>query len=228
MKTLLLFDIDSTLLRADDATREAMPGAFRDIFGVKNATYGVSFSGRTDPEILQESSLSALGRLLQDGEFQRLIEQYVSLLPGELERFDSFQLMPGVERLLTWLSTRQDVVLGIETGNLEAGARLKLERGGIERFFSVGGYGSDSTERTEIVRFAIERAQELHYDDIPRESIYVIGDAPQDIIAGRNLGVNTIAVCTGHTEPDTLLAESPSCMLADLTDIKSFVQYIGW
>lgn len=227
MKTLLLFDIDSTLLRADDATREAMSGAFWDIFGIKDATAGVSFSGRTDPEILQESSLSALGRLLQDEEFQRLIGRYESLLPGELERSDSFQLMPGVKRLLTWLSARQDVVLGIETGNLEAGARIKLERGGIERFFSVGGFGSDSTNRTEIVRFAIKRAQKLHHDIIPRENIYVIGDAPQDIIAGRNLRINTIAVCTGHTEADTLLAESPSCMLADLSDIQAFAEYVG-
>ena len=227
MKTLLLFDIDSTLLKADDATREAMSGAFWDIFGVKDATAGVSFSGRTDPEILQESSLSALGRLLQDEEFQRLVGRYESLLPGELERSDSFQLMPGVKRLLTWLSARQDVVLGIETGNLEAGARIKLERGGIERFFSVGGFGSDSTNRTEIVRFAIKRAQKLHHDIIPRENIYVIGDAPQDIIAGRNLRINTIAVCTGHTEWDTLLAESPSCMLADLSNIQAFAEYVG-
>ena len=224
---LLLFDIDSTLLRVDDATRVAMSGAFRDIYGVKDATAGVSFSGRTDPEILQESSLSALGRLLQDEELQRLIEQYVSLLSGELERSDLFRLMPGVEKLLTGLSAWSDVVLGIETGNVEAGARLKLKRGGIERFFSVGGYGSDSTDRTEIVRFAIERAQKLNHDDIPRESIFVIGDAPQDIIAGRNLGINTMAVCTGRADKNTLLAESPSCILQDLSDIQAFIQHVG-
>lgn len=227
MKTLLLFDIDSTLLRADDATRVAMSGAFQDIFGVRDATAGISFSGRTDPEILQESALSALGRLLQDEEFQRLIERYVYLLPRELERSESFQLMPGVKQLLTSLTAMTDVVLGIETGNLEAGAGLKLKRGGIESFFSVGGFGSDSTNRTEIVRLAIARARKLHQDNIPKENIFIIGDAPQDIIAGRNLGINTMAVCTGHADRNTLVAESPKCILPDLSDIPLFMQYTG-
>jgi phosphoglycolate phosphatase len=228
MTTLLLFDIDGTLLRAGDTAREAFDVAFLDVFGVENAMRDARLTtGRTDPEIFQDVSLSVLGRRLLDEEYERLADRYIAFLSRELGRSNSFRLMPGVEQLVTLLSARPDVILGLETGNLKDAAKLKLERGGIEQFFTVGGFGSDSTDRAEIVRIAIERARNLHMADIPRENIFIIGDAPQDIIAGRQLGISTLAVCTGRTDRDALMDEGPSRILPDLSDIQAFMQYVG-
>ena len=225
-KTLLLFDIDGTLLRAEDATRKAMLGAFRDAFGTEQTIEDISFLGRTDPELFQEASVKVLGRRLDNEEYSALTERYLALLPEELARC-AFRLMPGVAQLLPLLSAREDIVLGLETGHLELSAELKLTRGGIAHYFSCGGFGSDSEDRTELVRIGSERARALNHNVIPDENIYVIGDSPHDISAGRNLGVNTVAVGTGRVDREKLLAESPSCYLKDLSDIPAFLRCIG-
>lgn len=227
MKTLLLFDIDGTLLRADDATRKAMITTFRELFRIEQSINNISFTGRTDPGLFQDVAVKLLGRTLLDGELASVAERYLSHLPAELELCESFHLMPGVAQLLPLLSAREDIILGLETGNIEPAAYLKLRRGDIDRYFSLGGFGSDSEDRTELVCIGIERARALNHNVIPDENIYVIGDSPHDISAGRNLGVNTLAVGTGLVARDRLLAESPSYYLKDLSDISLFMEYIG-
>jgi phosphoglycolate phosphatase len=228
MKTLLLFDIDSTLLLAEDATRQAINKTFGEIFGIENPVQNVPFAGRTDPGIFRDVALKLLGRPFQGEEYQMVAERYLELLPGELDRCKSFRLLPGVDRLLPLLAARKEIILGLETGNLEPAAYMKLKRGGIDHFFTLGGFGSDSDNRTELVRKAIERARNLNHGSIPDKNIFLIGDATHDIVAGRNAGINTIAVCTGHADKNILLAESPSCLLADLSDIPLFLQCIGY
>jgi phosphoglycolate phosphatase-like HAD superfamily hydrolase len=227
MKTLLLFDIDGTLLGAEGATRQAIRKTFRDLYGVDRPNDEISFTGRTDPGIFRDVAGALLGRRLSDQELARVAEGYLTLLPEELRRLTSFRLMPGVKRLLSLLSGLNDIILGLETGNLETAAYMKLERGGIEGHFTLGGFASDSDDRTVIVHTAIERARQLHHDIIPEENIFLIGDSTYDIATGRDLGINTLAVCTGHTKPDILLAESPSCLLPDLSDTDYFLRCIG-
>lgn len=226
MKTLLLFDIDGTLLLAEDATRRAIARTFRDIFNAGRSFDNVAFAGRTDPAIFQDVAQAMLGRTLTPEETESVSARYLELLPGELATMKSYRLMPGVRELLPLLAAREDVVLGLETGNLEPAAYMKLKPGGIDGYFKVGGFGSDSDDRTELVRIAIERARRRD-SLIPDETIFLIGDSPYDIAAGRELGINTLAVCTGHAGPEALLAESPSCLLPDLSDTGYFLRCIG-
>jgi phosphoglycolate phosphatase-like HAD superfamily hydrolase len=134
--------------------------------------------------------------------------------------------MPGVKELLDTLSECEDVVMGLETGNLEPAAYLKLKRGGIDGYFSFGGFGSDAANRTELVRTAIKRGLATH-SEIPDEDIYVIGDSPHDITAGKNLGINTIAVGTGLVAREKILATQPTYFLKDLSDVAAFLRYIN-
>ena len=226
-KTLLLFDIDGTLLKADDATRRAINKTFSEIFRIENPEQKVPFIGRTDLGIFKDVALKLLGRPLRSGELRQVADRYVTLLPAELELCESFHLMPGVELLLSYLSARTDVVLGLETGNIEPAAYLKLKRGGIDSYFSLGGFGSDSEDRTELVRTGIERARALNHGTIPDESIYIIGDSPHDISAGKDLGVSTIAVGTGLVARGKIFATSPSHYLKDLSDMPAFMRCIG-
>lgn len=225
MKTLLLFDIDSTLLRADDATRQAINKTFGEIFGLKNPRQNVLFSGRTDLGIFKDVSIQLLGRPLRGEELKRVSARYLELLPGELDRCP-FRLMPGVAQLLPLLAAREEIMLGLETGNLEPAAYLKLKRGGLDSYFPLGGFGSDSEDRTELIRTGIARARNFNHGSILDENIYIIGDSPHDISAGKKAGVNTIAVGTGSAAKDILMAESPSYYLQDLSDIPAFMRYI--
>ena len=227
MKTLLLFDIDGTLLHAEDATRRAIARTFRDLFGAERSFDSISFAGRTDPGIFQDVARTMLGRNLTPEEMDSVSARYLELLPGELAAMASYRLMPGVKEVLPLLAAREDVVLALETGNLEPAAYMKLKPGGIDGYFRVGGFGSDSDNRTELVRIAIERARRGCDGLIPDETIFLIGDSPYDIAAGREIGINTLAVCTGHAGPEELLAESPSCLLPDLGDTGYFLRCIG-
>jgi phosphoglycolate phosphatase len=226
MKTLLLFDIDSTLLRADDATRRAINKTFGEMFNLHNPHQNVPFSGRTDLGIFKDVALALLGRPFQDGELERAVARYLELLPAELDR-RTFHLMPGVEQLLPLLAAEQDIILGLETGNLELAAYMKLRRGGLDGYFSFGGFGSDSEERAELIRAGITRARNLNHGTILDKNIWVIGDSPHDISAGKIVGVNTIAVGTGSAGKEKLIAESPSCYFPDLSDIPAFMACIG-
>lgn len=223
-QTLLLFDIDGTLLHAEDSTRNAMNAAFRRRYGAAAATQGVAFFGRTDPELFQEAALGFLGRRLTDAEYAEMVATYLEILPDELAR-NKFYLMPGVAALLPRLAARKDVILGLETGNIEPSARLKLKRGGIDGYFTCGGFGSDSADRAALVRAAIERGRRLAGDAV--KHIYVIGDAPHDIKAGKAAGARTVAVGTGRQDRGQLLAAGPDYFLEDLADGSAFLRCIG-
>ena len=225
-KTLLLFDIDGTLLRAENATRVAINETFSALFGAQKAIEDISFLGRTDPELFQEAAMGLLGRRLGDKEYDMFVRGYLERLPIQLKQCNFF-LMPGVEALLKTLKARADILMGLETGNIEPAAYLKLKRGGINHFFTFGGFGSDSVEREGLIRKGIERARALNHGVIPDENIYVIGDSPHDITAGKNVGVKTIAVGTGIVAQDKMLATAPLYYLKDLNDLPAFLRYIG-
>lgn len=226
IKTLLLFDIDGTILKADDATRQAINKTFGEIFGLEDPQQNVPFAGRTDLGIFKDVALELLGRPLRSEELEQVVAGYLKMLPHELDCC-TFCLMPGVVPLLSFLASRKEIVLGLETGNLEPAAYMKLKRGGIADYFSLGGFGSDSETRADIIRLGIERARRLNHVTIPDERIFVIGDSPHDISAGRSLGVKTVAVGTGSAATERLFAESPSCYLKDLSDIPAFIKSIG-
>jgi phosphoglycolate phosphatase-like HAD superfamily hydrolase len=224
-KTLLLFDIDGTLLQVDDATRQAINKAFSEIFRLENPQQNVPFAGRTDLGIFKDIAQYLLKRPFQDGELKQVTDRYISLLPGELVKCP-FRLMPGVTQLLPMLAAKEDIILGLETGNLEKSAYMKLRRGGLDQYFTFGGFGSDSEERSEFIRIAISRARKLNHGSILNENIFLIGDSPYDIKAGKKAGIKTIGVCTGHVERSVLQAESPTCVLTDLSDIPAFIKFI--
>jgi phosphoglycolate phosphatase len=227
VKTLLLFDIDGTLLWAEGATHKAMTKTFQDIFKIQQSLESISFLGRTDPMLFKDMAVKLLGRPLTDVEYTEVAERYLALLPGELNALVSFNLMPGIESLLSYLSKRSDIVMGLETGNIEPAAYMKLKRGGIDGFFSFGGFGSDSEDRTKIVRVGIERGRSLNHDIIPDENIFVIGDSPHDITAGKNRGIKTIAVGTGLVAKEKILETAPTYYLKDLSEMPAFLRCIG-
>jgi phosphoglycolate phosphatase len=198
---LLLFDIDGTmLLRAVEAHRDAIHSALRRVWHVDDpAAARVQAAGRTDPEIaraiLLQSGVSADRIDARMGDFKRAAgEEYAHRVDDDLSAF----LAPGVLDVLSALHEREDVVLSLVTGNLEAIARLKLARAGIGRFFASGqgGFGSDHEDRSELPAIARARAG-APGAPYPREETIVIGDTPLDVACAQADGVRCFAVTTG-------------------------------
>jgi phosphoglycolate phosphatase len=200
--TLLLFDIDGTLLAgATDAHRDALLEALKLVHHV-DATKGrrpMAPAGRTDGEIartlLIDAGISAerIDERAEEVE-DHTCEAYTRLCPADL----SHTLLPGVAALLAWLSSREDVRLALVTGNYECVARLKLARAGIGKYFprGKGAFGSDSEDRAALPAIARRRAGVLG-TPYRREQTIVIGDTPRDIACARADGVRVIGVATG-------------------------------
>jgi phosphoglycolate phosphatase len=205
---LVLFDIDGTLLlRASEAHARAVRQAFRDVYGVAAPTRGVEAAGRTDLEIAR--ALSVLAGVASErfdaglGDFRVAAAQaYAELVPADL----SAHVAPGMAEVLAALAAREDVVLSLVTGNLEAIARMKLRAAGIGGFFAAGqgGFGSDAEDRAQLPAIARRRAGDGA--PYPRSATVVVGDTPRDIACARADGVRAVAVATGPFGQEELAA----------------------
>ncbi len=203
MRVLLLFDIDGTLVSgATDAHRDAMYEALRTAHGIApgaRALHAVAPAGRTDPEIARAILLAAgisAARIDEraDAVREECCRAYARLCPADLSEF----VLPGVVELLDWLSRREDVILGLLTGNYEAVARLKLARAGIGSYFPAGhgAFGSDAEDRLALPVIARRRAGPVGRPH-PREQTLVIGDTPRDIACAQADELGCLAVATG-------------------------------
>jgi phosphoglycolate phosphatase-like HAD superfamily hydrolase len=153
-------------------------------------------------------------------------KRYLEYLPEEIADAN-FGIKPGVPELLQLLDADKEILLGLETGNLEAAAYMKLKRGKLDGYFNFGGFGSDNEDRARIIRLAIERGCIRNGRAVKPQNVFVIGDAPADVRCGKEAGARTIAVATGILPWQDVLAEGPDYALKDLGDMAAFLRCIG-
>ena len=225
--TLLLFDIDGTLVSTGLAGGDAMGRAFEEIHGVADAFAGIEMSGKTDPAILREAWENT-GIDPSERDLQAFHDCYVGHLKDTLGESDRQRhLKPGLPQLLETVAARNDVVLGLLTGNFGTGAQLKLESFGILHYFRVGAYGSDSEDRKALVPVAQLRARQFCVTYISPERTFVIGDTPRDIDCAKAHDVKAVAVATGNYSMDDLQAHQPDLCFADLGDQEAVLDALG-
>jgi phosphoglycolate phosphatase-like HAD superfamily hydrolase len=217
---LILFDIDGTLLSAGRAARESILAALRAVLGWDGTADGIDFSGKTDPQILRELVEETVGAARLQAELAPVLDRYVAELRNRLHP-EAVVPKPGIAELLERLAREPNVVLGLLTGNIERGARLKLDPPDFNRFFPFGAFGDDSADRYCLPAFAVARARERTGRDFAGESVVIIGDSVHDVGCGRPLGARTIAVATGPTSVETLAAERPHALFSDFSDLRA-------
>jgi phosphoglycolate phosphatase len=231
-KTLVLFDVDGTLVDTAGAGRRGLEASFRAVFGldgVEEAAGRVRFGGKTDPAIIAEIAREVgLPPALVAGRYGALQAAYLEALAAELRRPDTARrVLPGVPALLDGLAARRDVVLGLVTGNIEAGARAKLRAFDLNRYFEDGGFSSDHPDRGEIARIAHERLSRRAGFRFPPEDVVVVGDTELDVACARANGFRAIAVESGWIPREVLEAARPHALFADLTDRVAVMDAMG-
>jgi phosphoglycolate phosphatase len=192
----VLFDIDGTLLVTGGAGAVAWQRAFRELHGVDADIEEHTHAGMTDPEIAEIVFREVIGRDGGDAELAEAIAAYLGHLGDAVAESRGYRVMPGIEELLAKLAER-GVLLGIVTGNIESAAHIKLARGDLNRFFAFGGYGSDSRDRTELTKRAIERGGEISGHPLDKAVTIAVGDTPRDVKAGHGAGIKVVGVATG-------------------------------
>ena len=200
---VVLFDVDGTLIDTGGAGGRSWSHAFRDAFDVDGDIRKFSEVGMTDPVVARETFRGTLGREATTDEVIRLMMRYVLRLPIEVDSSPGYRVMPGVEDLLTHL-VEADTLLGLVTGNIEGAAHIKISRARLGRFFLFGGYGSDSSVRSDLTRAEIARAGALSGREIDASEVMVVGDTPRDIEAAHGAGAIAVGVATGEYSVEQL------------------------
>ena len=224
--TIVLFDIDGTLVRTGGAGVRAMARAFEDLSGVARAFDGIPMAGRTDKSILEDAATRA--RLEIGPQFSarfraRYCERLVEALP---EPGHVSNILPGVRRLLEALARRPDIFLALLTGNCEEGAKLKLEHFDLWRYFSCGAFGDEAADRRTLFAVAMRRARECGAPEVAPNHVFVVGDTELDVACAAAAGARSIAVATGPSDSAALRRSGAHVVFEDLSDTDAFLNLL--
>jgi phosphoglycolate phosphatase-like HAD superfamily hydrolase len=225
-KRLLLWDIDGTLITTGAAGQQAIVRATAEQFGGDGNLEGVEIAGRTDLAIAHQV-LRKYEAPVTDENARAFLDIYLRILAEELPRRQG-RVLPGICELLERLASQPDTTLGLLTGNLKRGAKLKLEHYDLWRFFTFGGFADDHHDRNELGAFALSRALEGTGVKFAGPQVDVIGDTGHDIACGKAFGARTIAVATGSWSREQLAAHQPDFLFDDLSNVDEVRRTLGW
>jgi phosphoglycolate phosphatase len=199
----ILFDIDGTLINTGGAGAASWRLAFDELYGVPADIGKFTDVGMTDPAVGRQTFEAVLKRAPERAEFTRLMERRNHYLRQTVEEAKGYEVLPGVNELLPELIDH-GYLLGLVTGNVEAAAHIKLHRANLNRFFSFGGYGSDSDDRGEVTKIALKRASQVYGDEVERDRAFSVGDTPIDVTGAHAAGIECVGVGSHHYTADQL------------------------
>lgn len=222
--TVVLFDIDGTLLDMRGAGRAAFVRALESVFGWKDDIRYINFAGNTDLNVLQQV-MDRHNVPMTDEACRRFFAQFpLELSCAALEA--ELILYPGVRELLESLSADESIILGLVTGNIASCARIKLEQFDLHRHFVLGAFGDEHADRNQIARLAMRRVTESLAPDQRIGTVFLIGDTPFDIAAAKSIGATAVAVATGKFPAAALRAAGADLALEDLSDTTGLLSFL--
>ena len=231
MKKLVLFDLDGTLVNAGGAGRTSLRKAIKELYGVEPEFEHSLISGRTDLDNFSiVYSLIKKGKKPTAAEMKKMKAKYLEILPTEVHavvRCKKYDLVPGVEKFLKMLAKDKDVILGLGTGNLEEGAKIKLEPSKLGSYFTVGGYGEDGQTREEMLQAAVKRAEKKFKTKLEPDQVYVIGDTHRDICAAKNCGFHSAVLTNGFGDAQKIQRAAAELETKDFNDLTTFCVSLG-
>ena len=214
----VLFDIDGTLISTGGAGARSWRYAFDELHGIPADIGQFTDAGMTDPTVARLTFKSAVGHDPSPTELATVMAAYLDRLPYEVEHSEKYRVLDGAEDLLKRLARDHGILLGITSGAVEAAAHIKLSRAGFNRYFPFGGYGSDSADRVELTRRAIERGGMLVGERLDPADVFVVGDTPKDLDAAHGAGCLALGVATGHYSREQLEEAGADIVLDSLRD----------
>ncbi|MDQ6811138.1 MAG: HAD family hydrolase [Actinomycetota bacterium] len=211
----ILFDIDGTLIVTGGAGASSWRLAFQELYGIPADIGEFTDAGMTDPEVGRRTFAAVLHRDPDRGEFARLLERRLHYLRQTVAESPDYRVLPGVPELLGKL-IQTGYLLGLVTGNVEAAAHIKLHRAQLNRFFSFGGYGSDSSDRGELTRAALKRASLVFGEPIAPARALTVGDTPHDVAGAHAAGILCVGVASHHFSIEQLRAAGADYAIGSL------------
>ena len=224
--TVVLFDVDGTLITTGGTGRKALERAFERVHGRADACDHFSFAGMTDRAIFR-GGLKAIGAEGTEGEIDLLLTSYLAHLEEEVARAPVYRVHDGIVAALDALRELDHVALGLGTGNVETGARTKLERVALNHYFDFGGYGCDAEPRAGLIAAGARRGAERLGVPLAACRLVIVGDTPKDVTAAHANGGACLAVATGGASFEALVEAGAEIVCDDLTDPKAQAWLLG-
>jgi phosphoglycolate phosphatase-like HAD superfamily hydrolase len=214
--TVLLFDIDGTLVTTGGAGGRAIRRAFETLHGRADAC-AFRFDGMTDRAIVRQGLLN-VGAPTDEAAIDAVLQAYLEVLSEEVSKADSakYRLHAGMERAVGEALSREGFAVGLGTGNIKEGARIKLQRVGIYDRFAFGGFGCDHEDRTELIRAGAQRGADRLGAPLAECRVVVVGDTPKDVLAAKGIGAQCLGVGTGAFTAEALREHGAELAVADL------------
>ncbi len=227
MARLILFDIDGTILSTQGVGRRALARGVAEACKIDIKSDHLDLSGKTDPQICREMLTDSgyAGEITGDL-LQQVFDIYLPILKAEISLCKDFALLRGVHELVNSLNKTDDAYLALLTGNIEPGARIKLDPFNLNQFFVVGAYGSDSANRMELPAIASQRSAAHFAMQFQPHEVVVIGDSIRDITCAKGFGARSLAVSTGKTSAAELQSEDPDFLFSSLEDTALVIEAI--
>ena len=223
--SVLLFDIDGTLLLAPGLGRRHFEAALTALCGRHVSAEGVLFAGRTDKSLAREMLVRAGYTSDIEQAITEVLDAYATIVETDVDPAE-VNVLPGVRELLKALSLKENLHLGVLTGNLRRTGHAKLAAASLDQFFDFGAYGCDHEDRNQLPQFARDRAQESLGRPVPFESLIVLGDTVHDVACGQAVGARTVAVCTGLVDLDSLRDAKPDLLLNDFCQTEALWTFL--
>lgn len=223
--SLILWDIDGTLVYMDRAGERALLLSIKELYGRDlGAELPVDLRGRTDTSIARDllAFLDVPHSFEEEARFRR---GYLSHMPLTLPAGKA-RILAGIREALDAIRDHPNIHQALLTGNLKEGAKLKLEYLGLWNYFEFGAFADDSHIRDELGPYALARAKEKLGIEFPPERVWIIGDTPHDVACGKAIGAKTIAVATGAFTVEQLAERNPTHVFADLSDTQAFLKAV--
>ena len=220
---LILFDIDGTLIDSGGAGVRSLDLALKDLFSIDNGFHGISMAGKTDTQIIKEGIMKH--GLSGNGTIDAVIKAYLNYLRREINN-DRKHVKPGIYEVLDELKPLQDLGLGLLTGNIEQGARIKLEPFRLNEYFPAGAFGSDDEDRNNLLPIAVKRFEELFQQKIEADNCIIVGDTPRDVECAHIYGAMCIGVATGPYSYEDLIEAGADYVVHDLSDQKTLLHFL--
>lgn len=224
-KKLILFDIDGTLILTGGVAARSMAESVSEVLGMPISWKISDFIGNTDRSIIHTLlHRSGARESLIDEMTEQVLTLYLDKLKANLYKDGVVTVLPGVRKLLKILSEDDQFALGLVTGNIVAGAQIKLSVKNLFGYFPIGAFGDDAINRDHLPPIAIQRAEKYYHHFFKNEDIWIVGDSVNDIYCAHSNHLKSLAVASGHMSRVELETSHPTAIMSDLSDVNRVIE----
>ena len=214
---LFLFDIDGTLISPGPAARMAINQAIENFTGMPPDLQIKNVAGLTDRLIVKNALIKADRESDAAEAIDGIITNYLELFEKTYHQSDGAFVYEDSIDLVNKVKTK-NFPIGLLTGNVKRGAKIKLGKFGLMEHFKFGAFGDDGATRNDLPPVAQKIAKDTLGISFSFRDIVLVGDTREDALAAKTNGCQSIVVCRRKEWYDDIVNAGADLVVDSLSD----------